>query len=841
MKKKAFLFLLLLPFIIAILAFVTATYVIRSVEVNITNITFNEYNGLTPFLLKDGKQLLKYEVIYDKNYPLSEGNDLVWTSSDESVAIVEKESSDYYLVPKKEGQIRITCANQKGSVRASFDAVIVGDGGAIVVNPIIPFSQSKITETNYVGLYDSKEAYELSTDEFLNSDAYLDLDIQIIGSSLSFDGFTINTSSNISFNSQTRRITFIGDGEAYIDFINPLSESGSTHLEFTLVKAINAYDYEDLIALTNKANKPYKIVLRTNLESYENTYNFDENGAITGLKNKNTSLFGRLDDNEKVMDFTDDLYSFETTYNHDFLNKWNKEIDEGKHEGEEKTNIYRYAGIRIQDDFYGNGFTINLHELTYPSGRQSVTVNGETYLVPYLMQDDLYRGPLPFVTLGNPNYSMSDTLPMFTLYGQDNSGVYIDKDDVTINDVHFKNCDFGNNLSNLEYVGSTVDINADNVTLKNSIIENGRNVIRSYSSLNLTIENCLIQNAMEFLFRSGSNEFNHVDYDIRAEYEGENGRKLSSTKESYLAGITNFSEKTYKADSMLTFSAIYNTQADEFLGISGPNYTKEEYIKFKDYLIEALTNRDGFIDENGEKVYAGTTTIKHTNFASSGISAISLDTLPQGSFLETNITTVFKMLLGAYMSDAYPENMALTSFPTRVEIGEGVNFYDWKNANQLTYESLVGQDIRTLIVSHGGLGSGFEVNITEEDYLPLKKLLLDNYANELLKEEMINIPFYIEGGGYNESDLIINEELAQTLSSLIELDPFAYSLDLKAVHSDHFNSDPQAKYETMKVAMLRASFNVIGFNNYKMYGLKASDGKWFNESPSLEYLRNYES
>lgn len=101
MKKKAFLFLLLLPFIIAILAFVTATYVIRSVEVNITNITFNEYSGLTPFLLKDGKQLLKYEVIYDKNYPLSEGNDLVWTSSDESVAIVEKESSDYYLVPKK--------------------------------------------------------------------------------------------------------------------------------------------------------------------------------------------------------------------------------------------------------------------------------------------------------------------------------------------------------------------------------------------------------------------------------------------------------------------------------------------------------------------------------------------------------------------------------------------------------------------------------------------------------------------------------------------------------------------------------------------------------------------
>ena len=63
MKKKAFLFLLLLPFIIAILAFVTASYVIRSVEVNITSILL-PYDGEVGFLLRDGKQLLKAEAIY---------------------------------------------------------------------------------------------------------------------------------------------------------------------------------------------------------------------------------------------------------------------------------------------------------------------------------------------------------------------------------------------------------------------------------------------------------------------------------------------------------------------------------------------------------------------------------------------------------------------------------------------------------------------------------------------------------------------------------------------------------------------------------------------------------
>ena len=40
MKKKAFLFLLLIPFVVAILAFVTATFVIREVETNITGISW---------------------------------------------------------------------------------------------------------------------------------------------------------------------------------------------------------------------------------------------------------------------------------------------------------------------------------------------------------------------------------------------------------------------------------------------------------------------------------------------------------------------------------------------------------------------------------------------------------------------------------------------------------------------------------------------------------------------------------------------------------------------------------------------------------------------------------
>ena len=842
MKKKAFLFLLLIPFIIAILAFVTATYVIRASEVDISGISWS-YEENTPFMLKDGRQKLEATPIYDAKYPLSENNNLVWKSSDESVATIEMEESEAYIVPKKEGQTVISVTNAKGTLpERKFTAIIVGDGGAIIVNPLIPFSQTSISGVRYIGLYDTKNAYDTKGNSYSNSDAKLEFKVELIGSQIGMDSITIETSENVSYDRSNQRLSFNNVGEAYINFINPFSSSGSAYVSFTLVDAVNAYDYEDLLSLTNRATKPYKIVLRRNLESFTNTYNFDENSNILNKKSADTELFGKLNDENKLDKFDQDIYTFETTYNHDFLNKWNEEVTSGVHEGE-VTNIYVKAGIHLTDDFYGNGFTINAHELTYPSGSQTITVNGETLVVPYLENDDLYRGPLPFVTLGNPNYSMSETLPMFTLYGQDNSAFYIDNDNVDLIDVHFKNCDFGNNLSNLEYVGTTLDINADNVTIKDSILGNGRNVIRSYSSKNLTIDNSLIQNSMEFLFRSGSNEFNHVDYSEKVNYEGENGRKLTSNKDVYLAPLnigdtSSFLEKSYKADSMLTFSAILNTQAGEFLGITGPNYTIEEYTRFKDILIEALTNQNGMVNTDGTKNYAGNTTINNVYFSNSGISAISLDSLPQGSYLENNTTSIFGMLLAQYMNGASVRNSALTGYPTRVEVMGDTRFYDWKNKDMFTYESLVGQDIRSLIVAHGGLGSGFNVEITEDDYLPIKKILLDNYSNELISEEKLNLPVYYQGGGFNNSDIVFSSELSQKMTNTYEIDPFTYSLSLKAVHSDHFMTDPYAKYETMKVAMLRASSNVLGFNNHKIIGIKASDSSWLNQYPNLSDLIN---
>ena len=838
MKKKAFIFLLLVPFIVAILAFVSASYVIRLSEVYISGVNW-KYELNQAFMIKDGRQKLECDPIYDERYPLNEKNTIVWSSSDPSIASIEKEGEDSYLVPLKAGRTTITCTNEANSFFKEFVAIIVDDGGAIVINPIIPFSSSSISGVNYVGLYDTTERYDAKDSAFVTPDAYLDLNIELLGP-ITMSDIKIEASENVSFDSSLNRVNFLKEGEAYLRFNNPLSEAGSGEISFTLIDALNVYDYDDLINFTNKSSKPYKLVLRSNLESLRNTYNLDTDGKILDKKSKDTNLFGRLDENNELLPFEEDIFTFETTYNHEFLTNYNKEIDEGKHPENEKTNVNIKSGIHIKDDFYGNGFVINAHELTYPSGTQTITVNGETMVIPYLMKDDLFRGPIPFVTLGNPNFSSSEVYPMFTLYGQDNSAFYIDSDNVTLRDVHFKNCDFGNNLTNLEYVGSTLDINADNVRIFDSILENGRNVLRAYSSKNLIVENSLLQNSMEFLFRSGSNEFNHVNYDENVVYYGENGKRLSTSKSSYLAPISSqkeLLEKNYKADTVLTFGTISNTQTDVFLSLPESQYTKEDYINTKEIIADALTNETGMYLEDGSKNYVGTTTLKDVLFSNSGISAISLDALPQGTFLETNITSIFGMLLTQYMDGVTIKNLALTGYPTLVNVTGDTRFYDWKNTSNLTFESLVGQDIRSLIEAHGGLGSDFEVQITEDDYLPLKKMLLDNHSDEIIHEERLNLPVYIAGGGYNTNDIIFDETISQKLTSEFTLDPFVYSLDLKAYESDHFMSDPLAKYETMKVAMLRGASNVIGLNEYKMYAIKNDDLSWYNEIPSLDTLR----
>ena len=125
MKKKALILLLIIPFFISILAFVTSSFVIRGVEVDIISISFDEYSANQAFLLSEEEVKLKVNVNKDPNYPLSEGNDLVFSSSNDDIASIDIRDDGAYLILHEEGETLITCSNEKGNKSASFNAIVL--------------------------------------------------------------------------------------------------------------------------------------------------------------------------------------------------------------------------------------------------------------------------------------------------------------------------------------------------------------------------------------------------------------------------------------------------------------------------------------------------------------------------------------------------------------------------------------------------------------------------------------------------------------------------------------------------------------------------------------------
>ena len=852
MRKKAILFLLFLPFLIAIFAFVTSTVIIRSVETDITGIRWDYQSGEeNPFSLSQKKTLLKAEPIYDDRYPLSEGNELVWSSLDpetreeSAIATIESDGENSYLVFHEEGTCRVECRNQKGNVSDYFLARIVGDSGAIIITPTIPFSSQSISGVNHVGLYDSAQAYERKT-----PDASLMFDIDIFGTtSFKESEIQVESSENVEVDLANHEITLLEEGKASITFVNPVSSRGNGALTFDIEEALNVYDYEDLMAATNDSATGIPVVLRKNLLNFDRAYQMNADGSMKQdedgnllSSSENVSLFGQKDGNTFRPFRNSDLYSFETTYDHTYLDLWNEK------KPETPVSLLRHAAVHIQKDFYGNGFEINLHDLCYPSQEQTITDSlGNKTTNAILGENDLYRGPLLYVSLGDPNTPgttiTNSGLPIFALYGQDNIGFYVEGDDITLEDVHFANADnIAGNLSNLAYTGTVMEINGNGIQIKDSVIEKGRNVLRSYSSLDLTVENCLLQNAMEFLVKTGSNEFNEVDGNKEVIYEDGNGVKHKTTAKEYLAPQTlaDLDKFDYRADSLLSHGAIYNTQANEFVGVEEGSYDKEDYASAIDTIAESLTNTEGFLDASGKKVYKGSMSIKDCFFYNSGISAIFLDTIPQGSFLYSNITSLLSLITGMYFGDVQPSNMARTSYPVLVEVDGDTRFYDWKKYDDLSFESLLLENIAALILAHGGLGDGFSVSVTEDDYLPLKKMIKEQQSHVLTKKEdtnYLNLPIFFNGGGYNESDVVLSDSLTSLFGESFSLDPYLYSLDLKQDPVDDFNTSPIGKYQAMKIAMLRAASNITGFHPYRFVPLDTVQRKWLGQAPSLSDLQ----
>lgn len=724
MKKRTLSILLIIPFIISLLTFASIKILDNQVAVDILGISwgYNDYEG---FQINEYGYKLEATPIIDQNLILSQGNVLVWSTNkinkdDDEFAKITYENGNYYLYALKEGEIEIICSNVKGTKSKHFIANIFKDG-AMIINPTRRSSNSNISSTKYYGLYDYSNGNKVNSSFELTTTAYLN------NGDISYKNNLVNCSSNISYKNGV--VSILYPGESYVTLEEPNKHYRSTY-KFSVIDGVNIYSYNDLLLATNKSNQGDTAVLQVNLDSLKNTYKVDSNGNYINEKldetKDNTELFGNYDFKKQTFNFDNEYYTFPTTYDSTYIDQYNKEMN---------ANISKevIAGIHLKKSLYGNGFTINMNGLCYPNhgkidkytGKLTPTHKDENN--PNILYDYFF-GPLPYVSIGD-----MESFPLVTALGQDNSGIYIDNDNVTIDDVKIYNVDEVSNLYNLTYTGSIIDVKGKNVTISNSVIANGKVCIRGYDSNNLLIDNCILKNSGEFSLLLGSDQIDHYNTSRRVEEYG-----ISKSFEEFFDDLS---------ESDDTANGILNS----FLDATMKGTLKEDDYQTKLELIQNYLDND-----KSGLGYNANVIVNNTFFGRSGVFSIAFESMFNGPLLYGNIPTMLTSLLSKYLNSPLPNKIGGTSRPIHLTLKGDTRFYDWKDISTIDVSSLIEENIsRTL----NQMGYG-DKNVTIDDIFPMKEVLLkeSNKKGLVYKKNNTNylntmIAYY--GGGMNNSSISI--------------------------------------------------------------------------------------
>lgn len=806
MKKKNLIILLLIPFVITLVGVITINTTFNFIENDMIGIDWS-YDEIEGIKLEDKLHKLVASPIYEQGYPPLKEEALVWSVYDSDnheenkYAKIVNENDNWYLQPLQIGEVKVTCSNKKGNIFKTMTVIIFKEG-AIVVQSKIKASQNNIDPNIYYGEYDF--------DKSLNKQkATFEFEVKTIGDLQINDLQYVNNSPDIIEIDEANKIVKIktsGDASFTVKTNNDEMVKPMTY-SFKVVKdGVNVYDYNQLLACTNKSTNGEIVVLRKSFESVNNLNNTTDNNVV---------CFGNYTDGKKI-DFTSDVYSFETTYNQDYIKAWNEFVNSNP--SYKKISNRVLAGIRVQKDFYGNGYTINLHNLTFPSSTMDVVdSNGNKTTIPALSKDDLYRGPLPFYSLGE-----HDNMPLIEAFGQDNVGMYVDGSDILVNDVNLKNCDFGNLMSNLDYVGTVLETNGNNITIKNSRLSNGKQVVRSFSSTNVSIVNSMLSNARNFLLTIGSNDY--IKADLLKEYEFTllNGEKITST-------INNYLKKSNAGDDTLNAFVI-------------GSFTDKEKMRKAILDIQNALNDESLIKD----IYKGSMNIKDTMFYRSGIASIGMDTMFSGPFLESSTPSVVNMLLTGLNVPYIPNHVGGMSYPVELNITGKTKFYDYKEWNNLDITGLINENISSFVDDAKEMFGVTDANIGDisiDTIFPIKSFLKSSVVTTTSSDGKVyvNIPIAYYGGGANLSKVTFDtEDLKYDSCKLTVVDLLDKYLSLKGIDLDNINLD-KLDLAVIKNVMLKCVTIVTGYEPFKFISVN-KQGYLFDEGPrapqALELIKN---
>lgn len=806
MKKKNLIILLLIPFVITLVGVITINTTFNFIENDMIGIDWS-YDEIEGIKLEDKLHKLVASPIYEQGYPPLKEEALVWSVYDSDnheenkYAKIVNENDNWYLQPLQIGEVKVTCSNKKGNIFKTMTVIIFKEG-AIVVQSKIKASQNNIDPNIYYGEYDFDN-------NLYKQKATFEFEVKTIGDLQINDLQYVNNTPDIIEIDEVNKIVKIktsGDASFTVKTNNDEMVKPMTY-SFKVVKdGVNVYDYNQLLACTNKSTNGEIVVLRKSFESVNNLNNTTDNNVV---------CFGNYTDGKKI-DFTSDVYSFETTYNQDYIKAWNEFVNSNPRYKKISNRVL--AGIRVQKDFYGNGYTINLHNLTFPSSTMNVVdSNGNKTTIPALSKDDLYRGPLPFYSLGE-----HDNMPLIEAFGQDNVGMYVDGSDILVNDVNLKNCDFGNLMSNLDYVGTVLETNGNNITIKNSRLSNGKQVVRSFSSTNVSIVNSMLSNARNFLLTIGSNDY--IKADLLKEYEFTllNGEKITST-------INNYLMKSNAGDDTLNAFVI-------------GSFTDKEKMRKAILDIQNALNDESLIKD----IYKGSMNIKDTMFYRSGIASIGMDTMFNGPFLESSTPSVVNMLLTGLNVPYIPNHVGGMSYPVELNITGKTKFYDYKEWNNLDITGLINENISSFVDDAKEMFGVTDANIGDisiDTIFPIKSFLKSSVVTTTSSDGKVyvNIPIAYYGGGANLSKVTFDtEDLKYDSCKLTVVDLLDKYLSLKGIDLDNINLD-KLDLAVIKNVMLKCVTIVTGYEPFKFISVN-KQGYLFDEGPrapqALELIKN---
>ena len=396
-----------------------------------------------------------------------------------------------------------------------------------------------------------------------------------------------DTSDSLTGVAEQGKLTVIKDGfltvtaksynSVLINSSNPSFKIVESQLTVQCVKGVNVDDYDALIAAT-EAEK--QVVLTKTIGSEQDT----QNGLV------DVSEFGSV------------YYESDTTGDATFYTNQGLPVPKIK------------IALKIKNNLYGNGYTINAHNLTY-----RLDATGQP------TDSAVFKGPLNFVAIPSASVKAQDNI-VFAVY-----------DNVIIDNAVLKGCNDVSDLTMLDYVGTTLEIMGDNVTVTNSRISNGRTVVRMFGDdqyadkpVSARIESCILRSAREFVIRLGSN------------------RKITGE---------------YRAD--MTLQQAYESCSPSINGYD----VNDKYNLYEN-------------DENFKNdVLQTKLTLKNCTLAECGIFTVGMDSHFAGPALDG-------MPVNGRVYD-YWDGCAATSYGALLKMEGDVRFYDWKDIESIDSSTLI--------------------------------------------------------------------------------------------------------------------------------------------------------